>query len=129
MGLALPLTAGRRFNALPVMIVTFCLLWSSAFAAAKLTPQYSYNLMQNFRPHENYRADIRAMRQPVEVLVGADDEAFHAEKFAGVFAEAGRVVPVTIVPGVGHIALTLDTAAVAAIVAAVSEHAGEVALS
>ncbi|MFL9982024.1 alpha/beta hydrolase [Paraburkholderia sediminicola] len=112
------------FNHLPT--VAYAL---SAEAATKLTPQYSYNLMQNFRPHEDYRADIRATRQPIEVLVGADDEAFHAGKFAGVFAEAGRVVPVTIVPGVAHIALTLDAAAVAAIVGAVSEHAGEVALS
>ena len=46
MGLALPLTAaGRRFNALPVMILTFCLLWSSAFAAAKLTLAYSPPLL------------------------------------------------------------------------------------
>ncbi|NPT58033.1 alpha/beta hydrolase [Paraburkholderia elongata] len=114
----------RLFNHLPT--VAYAL---SAEAAAKLTPQYSYNLMQNFRPHENYRADIRATRQPVEVLVGADDEAFHAEAFAAVFEEAGRAVPVTIVPGVAHIALTLDASAVAAIVAAVSEHTGEVALS
>ncbi|MFM0110097.1 alpha/beta hydrolase [Paraburkholderia nemoris] len=112
------------FNHLPT--VAYAL---SPEAAAKLTPQYSYNLMQNFRPHEDYRADIRATRQPIEVLVGADDEAFHAGKFAEVFEEAGRVVPVTIVPGVAHIALTLDAAAIAAIVAAVSEHAGEVALS
>ena len=112
------------FNHLPT--VAYAL---SPEAAAKLTPQYSYNLMQNFRPHEDYRADIRATRQPIEVLVGADDEAFHAGKFAEVFEEAGRVVPVTIVPGVAHIALTLDAAAVAAIVAAVSEYAGEVAFS
>jgi drug/metabolite transporter (DMT)-like permease len=46
MGLALPLTtAARRFNALPVMILTFCLLWSSAFAAAKLTLAYSPPLL------------------------------------------------------------------------------------
>jgi non-heme chloroperoxidase len=112
------------FNHLPT--VAYAL---SPEAAAKLTPQYSYSLMQNFRPHEDYRADIRATRQPLEVLVGADDEAFHADQFAAVFAQAGRVVPVTIVPGVAHIALTLDRAAVAAIVGAVSEHAGEVAFS
>ncbi|SOE99347.1 Serine aminopeptidase, S33 [Burkholderia sp. OK233] len=112
------------FNHLPT--VAYAL---SPEAAAKLTPQYSYNLMQNFRPHEDYRADIRATRQPIEVLVGADDEAFHAGKFAGVFEEAGRAVPVTIVPGVAHIALTLDAVAVAAIMGTVSEHAGEVAVS
>lgn len=108
------------FNHLPT--VAFAL---SPEAATKLTPQYSYNLMKNFRPHDDYRADIRAARQPLEVLVGADDEAFRAEAFAGVFVEAGRVVPVTIVPDVGHIGLTLEPAAVAEIVAAVAQHAGE----
>ncbi|CAB3797265.1 2-succinyl-6-hydroxy-2, 4-cyclohexadiene-1-carboxylate synthase [Paraburkholderia ultramafica] len=105
------------FNDLPT--VAYAL---SPEAAARLTPQYSYNLMKNFRPHDNYRADIRATRRPLEVLVGADDEAFRAEAFAGVFVEAGRVVPVTIVPAVGHIGLTLEPAALAEIVAAVSEH-------
>lgn len=112
------------FNHLPT--VAYAL---SPEAAARLTPQYSYNLMQNFRPHHDYRADIRATRQPVEVLIGADDEAFHAEAFAGLFAEAGRVVPVTIVPGVGHIALTLDAAAVATVVEAVSENTSEAVFS
>lgn len=94
-------------------------------AAARLTPQYSYNLMQNFRPHDDYRADIRATRRPIDVLVGANDEAFRADAFADVFAEAGRPMPVTIVPGVGHIGLTLDSKAVAAVVSVVSGHASQ----
>ncbi|WP_144139304.1 alpha/beta hydrolase [Paraburkholderia sp. BCC1884] len=98
-------------------------------AAAKLTPQYSYNLMQNFRPHDDYRADLTAARRPIDVLVGADDEAFHAEAFADVFAQAGRPVPVTIVPSVGHIGLTLDPAAVDAVVGVVSGKANRAGLS
>jgi non-heme chloroperoxidase len=108
------------FNHLPT--VAFAL---APEAAARLTPRYSYNLMLNFRPHNHYRADIRATRRPIDVLVGENDEAFHAEAFAGVFEEAGRVVPVTIVPDVGHIGLTLERVAVATIVAVVSEHASE----
>jgi drug/metabolite transporter (DMT)-like permease len=45
MGLALPLTVNRGFNALPMLILAFCLLWSSAFAAAKLTLAYSPPLL------------------------------------------------------------------------------------
>jgi drug/metabolite transporter (DMT)-like permease len=46
MGIALPsIASGCRFNALPIAIVTFCLLWSSAFAAAKLTLAYSPPLL------------------------------------------------------------------------------------
>lgn len=107
------------FNHLPT--VAYALLPE---ARDRLTPQYSYNLMQNFRPHDDYRADICAARQPLEVLVGAEDEAFHAEAFAGVFADAGRVVPVVVVPGVGHIGVTLEPVAVNAVVAAVATHAG-----
>ncbi|SDR42093.1 Serine aminopeptidase, S33 [Paraburkholderia fungorum] len=110
----------RFFNHLPVIAYAL-----APEAAARLTPRYSYNLAQNFRPHSNYRADIRATRRPLEVLVGANDEAFYADAFAGVFEEAGRVVPVTIVPGVGHIGLTLEPVAVATIVAVVSERASE----
>ncbi|MFM0741276.1 alpha/beta fold hydrolase [Paraburkholderia xenovorans] len=104
------------FNHLPTIAYAL-----SPEAAAKLTPQYSYSLMQNFRPHDDYRADVRAMRQPVEVLVGGEDELFYPETFAPVFSHAGRVVPVTIVPGVGHIGLTLEPTAIDAIVAAVAE--------
>ena len=88
-------------------------------AQAMLTPQYSFNLMQNFRPSEDYRADIRAAAQPLKVLVGADDEAFHASEFAAAFAEAGRAIPVTIVPNTNHIGLTLQRQAIGAVLSAI----------
>ncbi|MEX3963005.1 alpha/beta fold hydrolase [Paraburkholderia sp. EG286B] len=75
--------------------------------------------MQNFRPHDDYRADIRGARQPLHVLAGADDEVFHAREYAAAFEEAGAHVPVTIVPGVGHIGLTLDATAIATIIGCV----------
>ncbi|WP_028207390.1 alpha/beta hydrolase [Paraburkholderia nodosa] len=104
----------RVFNHLPTI----------AYALApevrdELTPQYSFNLMQNFRPHDDYRADIRGARQPLHVLAGADDEVFHAREYAAAFEEAGAHVPVTIVPGVGHIGLTLDATAIATIIGCV----------
>lgn len=56
----------------------------------------------------------------MEVLAGQDDEAFHAERFAEVFRAEGKSVPVTIIPKVGHIALTLNPAAIQAAVSAVA---------
>jgi drug/metabolite transporter (DMT)-like permease len=38
-------TVGYRFDALPFQILAFCLLWSSAFAAAKLTLAYAPPLL------------------------------------------------------------------------------------
>ena len=114
-----------RFNDLPV--TAFAL---DARAQQLLTPSYSYALAQNFRPRNDYRADIRAASQPMEVLAGSDDEVFFAEQFAPVFAEAGRPVRVTLVEGIGHMNLTLQAAAIEAVAAAIdrlSADAGKVA--
>jgi hypothetical protein len=56
----------------------------------------------------------------MEVLAGEDDEAFYAERFAAVFSQEGKPVPVTLVPNTGHIALTLNPAAIQAAVSAVA---------
>lgn len=89
-------------------------------AEAELTPSYSYSLSKNFQPRENYQGDIRQIHAPAAVLDGQDDEVFIADKFAQVFAEAGRSdISVTLVPNANHIALTLAPAARAAAVGAV----------
>jgi alpha-beta hydrolase superfamily lysophospholipase len=102
------------FNDLPV--INFAL---NEKARSFLTPQYSFALMQNFRPRNDYRADIRSASQPMEVLAGQDDEVFRAERFASVFAVEGKSVPVTLIPKIGHIPLTLDPVATQAAVSAV----------
>ena len=104
------------FNDLPV----------TAFAVqdadrAVLTAQYSYALAQNFRPRPEYAADIAAVRQPMAVLVGQGDEAFHADRFAAVFAAGSPPLPVTVLPGLGHITVTLDPVAHRAAIAAVRQ--------
>ncbi|MGZ5002105.1 MAG: alpha/beta hydrolase, partial [Chthoniobacterales bacterium] len=75
----------RAFNDLPVM--RFAL---TEEAKGFLTPQYSFALAQNFRPEPDYQANIRAVSQPLRVLVGQDDEAFYPDKFASVFKAAGK---------------------------------------
>jgi len=84
-----------------------------------LTPQYSFALAQNFRPERDYQANIRAVRQPLRVLVGQNDEVSYADRFAAVFKTADKNVPVTVLPGIDHISLTLDPVAVQAAIAAV----------
>jgi alpha-beta hydrolase superfamily lysophospholipase len=76
-----------------------------------LTPGYSFALGTNFGPHNDYAQDIRNAKGSLQILVGADDELFDAQRFASVFADAGKSVPVTIVPGVNHMGITLDTRA------------------
>jgi hypothetical protein len=83
-----------------------------------LTSSYSYTLAANFRPRDDYRADIRQAGQAMRIVVGSEDDLFHADRYAEVFAAAGRPVPVHLVQGVSHIGLTLDEPALKAIVAA-----------
>jgi len=86
----------------------------------QLTPSYSYALAANFQPRADYRQNIRDLHEPAALMDGQDDEVFIADKFAQVFADAGRPdIPVTLVPGVGHITLTLAPAACAVAVGTV----------
>jgi len=104
----------QAFNHLPV--TRFAL---NETARALLTPQYSYALAANFRPLPDWRASIRASTQPMALLAGSDDEAFHADRFAAIFRDEGRPIPVTLLPGIGHVGLTLEPTALAAAVAAI----------
>jgi alpha-beta hydrolase superfamily lysophospholipase len=104
----------RAFNELPV--TKFAL---NEEAKTFLTSQYSFALAQNFRPEHDYRANIRAVGQPLRLVAGEADEAFYADRFAEVFRAEGKDVPVSLLPGIGHIPLTLERAAVQAAVSAV----------
>ena len=105
-----------QLNSLPVQ--AFAL---GAEARRFLTLTYSYALATNFRPHDDYRADMVAAERPLRVLVGEDDELFHAEQFRPVFEAAGRPAPVQTLPGVSHIGLTLEPMAIRAVVAATAQ--------
>lgn len=83
-----------------------------------LTPAYSASLAANFQPLDDYSVNILAVEQPISLFAGQNDEVFYADQFEPVFEKAGRPITVTIIPGVGHIGLTLDDAAINAITAA-----------
>jgi non-heme chloroperoxidase len=104
----------RVFNDLPV--TSFAL---SEEAKTFLTPTYSFSLAANFQPQRDYEANIRAVHHPVAVVAGTSDEVFMTDQLEGVIRKQGQSWPVTLVPGVGHIPLTLDPGAVGASVKAV----------
>ncbi len=81
-----------------------------------LTSSYSYTLTRAFGPHDNYRGDISRSRVPMRIMAGSEDELFDASRYASTFADAGRQIPVTVVPGVSHMGLTLDSRAMSAII-------------
>jgi len=96
----------HAFNSLPVLRFAI-----SENTKAILTPEYSYALTMNFGPQRDYLANIRSMHQPFRVLVGANDEIYYPDRFAGVLKQAGKDIPVTMVPGVDHTQLILSSAA------------------
>lgn len=110
-GLGLP-----WFQHLPVL--AFAL---PAEVAAKATPTYSWRLQMNFRPHENYLADVRAITRPTRVLVGAADELFVAERYAPLLEPQQPLLRVTLLPGVTHIGIVTEPPALAAVVAALGQ--------
>jgi pimeloyl-ACP methyl ester carboxylesterase len=88
-----------------------------------LVGHYSWLLMRAFVTND-YAADLRNAHTPLAVLVGANDELFYPDKFAPTVDAVRPGIPVTIVPGLSHTALTTDRSAIPAILAAVrgSDH-------
>ena len=111
---ALNLIGIRTFNDMPV--TSFAL---NEEAKEFLTPGYSFALAANFQPQRDYKANIRAVHQPCAVVAGTSDEAFFTDRLEGTFRSLGKNWPVTLLPGVGHIPLTLESSAVNAAVQAV----------
>ena len=101
----------RIFNDLPV--INFAL---SEQAKSFLTSSYTFSLTANVGPLQDYEANSRAVHQPVKVVAGASDEVFETAALEKIFRNQGQSWPVTLLPGIGHIQLTLHPAAVSAIV-------------
>jgi len=97
------------FDSLPVM----------AFAvppdSKSFTQTYSMRLLASFAPRPDYLTDIRNTHQPTSVIVGQADEFLIAEQFAPVVHSQRPDVPVIILPGLGHLDLVTQPAALAAV--------------
>lgn len=83
---------------------------------SQLTPTYSHTLAANFRPRQDWHADLQAAQGQLKVLVGSQDEVFVAERYAEALAQAGRALPVTLVEGVDHMGMTMERRGIAAVV-------------
>jgi pimeloyl-ACP methyl ester carboxylesterase len=83
------------------------------------TASYSYRLWSNFGLHYNYSDDLKAIKQPLKVLVGANDELFYPQKYQPIFTQYQQHPEIKIVPGVGHITITTEPSGLSAIAEAV----------
>jgi non-heme chloroperoxidase len=89
-----------------------------------LSPTYSFVFATAFTTGD-YVADLRNAAAPLAILVGANDELFEADRFAPTIQAVRADVPVTVVPGLDHIGMTLDPGADAAIAAALRGQQGK----
>ncbi|MNI39620.1 short chain dehydrogenase [compost metagenome] len=90
-------------------------------AKTLLTPSYSFNLASNFQPERDYLQNLRNVKRPCAVIAGTDDEAFKTDQLEPELRALGIQWPLTLVPDIGHIPLTLDKRALAAAVKAVEK--------
>ncbi len=80
-----------------------------------LTSTYSYRLLTNFGPDDDYVGDLRRTSRPIMAMDGSDDETFRSDKLQSALAPGKPGIRVDIVPGVGHVGLTTAPAGTAAI--------------
>ena len=88
----------------------------SAEAQTFLTPAYDFNLAMNFSVNSDYQQDIQKAKGKVAILAGVADEAFYTQELQGIVEGARKDWPVKLLPGIGHIPLTLDPVALKAVV-------------
>ena len=79
------------------------------------TQTYSMRLLTAYAPRPDYLADIRHMHKPTAVIIGQADEFSIPEQFSPVIHSQRSDVPVTILPGLGHLDLVTNPTALAAV--------------
>jgi pimeloyl-ACP methyl ester carboxylesterase len=87
----------------------------------KGTKVYSYRLFANFGPDRDYLGDFRRSNTPISVLIGKNDEIFIADKYESALEPVKQYVSVEVIPGMGHVAMIGDPAALTALVQACTD--------
>jgi len=80
---------------------------------------YSYRLLTNFTAPEDYEAAFAKASGPVVVLAGEDDDLMDSGQYANVVDDVQPPVEVEVFPGIDHMEIVSDAAALDAVVAAV----------
>ncbi|HWD28678.1 MAG TPA: alpha/beta fold hydrolase [Rhizomicrobium sp.] len=104
------------FGGLPVLAFA---VDRTQLAQTGLTPVYSYRMMRNFGPQAGYRDDLKRVKGPIAVLIGATDEIFYADRYAPLVKSIRPDATVTVVPGLTHIEMTVRRPGLDAIAAAI----------
>jgi non-heme chloroperoxidase len=97
------------FNGLPIVA------FATSPKAPNLTSVYSFRLAVDFGAPRDYLAALGRSKKPTALLVGGGDELFFPDRFAPLLRPARPDLPITIVPGIGHIGMTVTPEGIAAV--------------
>jgi non-heme chloroperoxidase len=97
------------FNGLPIVA------FATSPKAPNLTSVYSFRLAIDFGAPHDYLAALGRSKKPAALLVGGSDELFFPDGFAPLLKPARPDLPITIVPGIGHIGMTVTPEGIAAV--------------
>jgi len=97
------------FNGLPIIA------FATSPKAPNLTSVYSLRLAVDFGAPRDYLAGLGRSTKPAALLIGSEDELFYADRFEPLFGPVRPDMHITIVPGIGHIGMTVAPAGIAAV--------------
>jgi alpha-beta hydrolase superfamily lysophospholipase len=82
-----------------------------ADAPGKRARIYSHRLLANMSLPRDWRAALGAIRMPAAILIGAEDEMFRAEAYAGAITAANPRIAVEVLPATDHMGTTIQPGA------------------
>jgi len=103
------------FNGLPIIA------FATSPKVTNLTSTYSYRLTFDFAAPRDYLAALGRSKKPAALLVGGADELFYADRYAPLLMPVRPDLRITVVPGVGHIGMTVSPEGIAAVRASLRE--------
>ncbi|WP_420133335.1 alpha/beta hydrolase [Rhodopseudomonas sp.] len=78
-----------------------------------VTSAYSFRLLTGFGPSRDFRTDLATATSPITVMAGAADELMRPENYQSTMGERVRV---KLLPGIDHMGIVADPAALSSIV-------------
>lgn len=81
------------------------------------TPFYSFRMLRNFGPSDDYLGDLRRAPAPINLLGGEKDEIFVSEEYAPLLLPVRPDLSLTILPDLGHMDMTVRPTALASLAA------------
>ena len=95
--------------------------FANAPAARNVTSRYSYRLLANFGPPQDWKGAFEAASAPIDVIEGEKDELMDAPKYADALKPFGSKVHLALLADVDHMGAVRERSALAAIITAVKQ--------